>query len=105
MKTLRLAALAALLAILPLMAQSHAVLYNSGSSSWTDLGSLSGENGAFAYSISSAGVIVGQAGDPQAFQYSSSTMSALTGLPAYGTSGYSGAYGISPNGQYVVGFI
>jgi probable HAF family extracellular repeat protein len=103
-KIFHIVTLVALLATgLPLMAARHAVVYNSGTSSWTDLGTLPGDTYLRGLAINSGGTAVGQALLPttpsaRAFSYSGS----MSELAELGTlQDYCEATGINTSGQIV----
>jgi probable HAF family extracellular repeat protein len=83
----------------------EAAVYTLGNSSATYLGFLPGDSFSVAYSASSSGTVVG-AGTTDAFVYSNGVMTDLNTLVQGGLGPFSElnfAYGISPNGEYIVG--
>jgi probable HAF family extracellular repeat protein len=81
-----------------------AAIYTLGASSATDIGGLPGAVQTIAYGVNSAGTVVGFS-DSDAFVYSNGTMTDLNSL-IIGPNPFSElqvAYGISSNGEYIVG--
>ncbi|RMH81657.1 MAG: T9SS C-terminal target domain-containing protein, partial [Calditrichaeota bacterium] len=83
--------------------QEHAFLWDAQSGQMQDLGTLSGGSGtSIAYDISADGSIVVGESNAHAFLWDSQT-GQMQNLDTVGTS--SAAYGVSPDGQFVVGWI
>jgi probable HAF family extracellular repeat protein len=82
-----------------------AAVYTLGNSNATYIGSFAGATQSIAYSVSTSGTVVGFSGN-DAFVYSNGTLSDLNTLVQGGLGAFSDlscAYGISPNGEYIVG--
>jgi probable HAF family extracellular repeat protein len=80
----------------------HAFLWDTGSNTWTDLGTLGGSS-SWGYAVNSSGHVVGASAlsnaTTSAFLYSNGTMTNLGSL--VGVDGGSCAYGISDQGHVV----
>jgi probable HAF family extracellular repeat protein len=82
---------------------TYAAIYTLGASSATYIGTAGQDS--FAYGASSNGTVVGYNGN-DAFVYSNGTITDLNSLIQGGLGAFSDlnvAYGISPNGEYIVG--